>query len=127
MSGAGGPLDWDALVLGPCQQAFGESVSWQSAKLGAPVSITGIFDKPFFPAEPIGGEDGLTPVHITTTQPILGVQLSQFPVPPEQGDLVTIRGKIYRIREVRTDSHGAARLELNDAERENDPLPSAAS
>jgi len=127
MSGSTGPVDWDGLVLGPCQSVFGETAFWKSPRHPGQVQITGIFDKAFYALDPLGGEDGMAPVHISTTVPILGVQLSQFPVPPEQGDLVTVRGKIYRVREVRSDSHGAARLELNTAEDENDPLPGGAS
>ncbi|WP_456306087.1 head-tail joining protein [Gluconobacter kondonii] len=109
-------------MLGPCQDVFGEAVEWQSGKIGVWQPISGIFDDAYRPVDLIGGDDGLSPVHITTTRPILGVRESSFQVPPDQGDLIRVRGKVYRIQEVRTDSHGGLHLELNDATGESDAL-----
>lgn len=122
MSGSTGPFDWDGLVLGPCQDVFGESVEWLSGKIGSWQPISGIFDDAYRPVDLIGGNDGLSPIHITTTRPILGVRETSFQVPPDQGDLIRVRGKIYRIQEVRTDSHGGLHLELNDATGESNAL-----
>ncbi|GBR39692.1 hypothetical protein AA101099_1777 [Neoasaia chiangmaiensis NBRC 101099] len=122
------PLDWDKLVIGPCQQIFSDDpIQWQSSLLGGLIPISGIFDEGFLALQPLGGEeDGLTPVHVSSAKPIVGIQLSQFVqygVEPQQGDILIIRKQTYRIQEVRSDSHGSATLILNDAERENDPLP----
>ncbi|GBQ69667.1 hypothetical protein AA103196_2275 [Ameyamaea chiangmaiensis NBRC 103196] len=116
-------IDWDGLVLDACQDTFGEPVVWQSSQLPSPVSITGIFSDGYRAADLIGGDDGVSPVHISASVPMLGVQLSQFTVAPLQGDLMTVRGVTWRVREVQPDSFGAARLELVCADGENDPLP----
>ena len=74
------PLNWDSLVIGPCQQIFGDDpVLWQSSGTTGWVEISGIYDEGFLALQPIGGEeDGLTPVHVSTSKPVLGIQLSQF-------------------------------------------------
>jgi len=116
-------VDWDDLLQGPVQAVFGEPVAWQSSQLPAPVMVSGGWSDGFRPLSAISGDDGYGPVHVTASSPMLGVQLSQFPVPPLQNDLVTVRGKTYRINEVQADGFGAARLELVNADQEYDPLP----
>jgi hypothetical protein len=54
-----------------------------------------------------------SPGVITTGNPILGVQLSQFPCSPKQGDLAIVNGLIFSVKEVQTDSKGGAKLLLN--------------
>ncbi|MBS1067255.1 head-tail joining protein [Gluconobacter cerinus] len=118
-----GPVDWDLLVLGPCQDVFGEPARWQSGPSGDWIDITGIYDEGFRPVDLIGVEDGMTPSHISSSAPMLGIRTSQFVRLPEQSDLIEIRGKTYRVREVKPDSHGGARIELNDASGEGNALP----
>lgn len=113
-----GPVDWDQLVLAPCQNVFGEEVQWISSLNPDPVPVTGIFDNGY-KAMPLEIVDGLSPTHVTTADARLGVQLSQFASAPQQGDLFLIRGKQYRVREVQPDSHGAADILLNKADGEN--------
>lgn len=100
-------------------QAFGDpTITWTSATAGAlPVAITAIFDNGFRSLMVEGGDGGMAPDHITTSAPTLGVQLSQFPAPPAQGDTVTIGGQPYLINEVQPDGKGAAHLQLIEAER----------
>ncbi|GBQ92101.1 hypothetical protein AA23498_1367 [Acetobacter nitrogenifigens DSM 23921 = NBRC 105050] len=116
-------MDFVDLVLGACQDAFGETVTWQSALLAAPVQVQGIFDEGYSPFDGIGGDDGVASQHVSSATPVLGIRLIDWPGQVRQGDLLTIRNRLYRIREVQPDSHGAAKLLLNNAERENDPLP----
>ncbi|WP_063354337.1 head-tail joining protein [Acetobacter oryzifermentans] len=113
-----GPVDWDNLVLDPCQNAFGEEVQWISSLYPDPISVTGIFDNGY-KAMPLEIVDGLSPTHVTTADARLGVQISQFVSEPQQGDIFLIRGKQYRVREVQPDSHGAADILLNKADGEN--------
>lgn len=104
-------IDWDSLVIGPCvADVFGEAVTYTYAT-GAPISITGVYDDQYQGLEPADGQT------VTTSMPVLGVQLSQFPAPPQQGDGVFIQrtGEQYVVREVRPDGHGAAKLMLNQA------------
>lgn len=81
-----GPVDWDQLVLAPCQNVFGEEVQWISSLNPDPVLVTGIFDNGY-KAMPLEIVDGLSTTHVTTADARLGVQLSQFVSAPQQGDL----------------------------------------
>lgn len=112
-------IDWNDLVLGPCIAVFGASYLYQSGQ--SSFSITGIFDESYTPLSPLGG--GSLPGtesftlgsvgSITTGIPVLGVQLSQFPTPPAQGDNVTIDNRVWVVKEVQPDSKGGAKLLLN--------------
>ncbi|MBV1835652.1 hypothetical protein [Acetobacter estunensis] len=123
MSGSTGPFDWSGLVLGPCQDTFGETVVWRGQSSNGDVQIRGIFDEGFRAIDTFGADDGVTPVHVTTSSPVLGIRLADFATDPVQGDLFQIRGLWYRLQDMRPDSHGAASLILNKADSENDPLP----
>ncbi|MBS1014486.1 head-tail joining protein [Acetobacter persici] len=118
-----GPVDFDKLVIGPCNDVFGEAVQYQSALLGKTITLSGIFDDGYRAVSPLGDLPGQSPTHITGSDARIGVRLSLFPVLPAQGDLLTIRGRVWRIREVQPDSHGGAHIELNAADGENDALP----
>ena len=106
-------IDFDTLVVGPCMAVFGEPVLYQPLS-GTPFTITGVFDEAYLEQAPY---DALTPGNISGTRPMLGVQVSQFPQPPLQDDVLTIvrTGVTYWVNEVRADSHGAARLLLSVA------------
>ena len=112
-------IDFDK-VLGPCMQVFGESVVY-TAPGHLPQSITGIFDRAYLELLPMGGNLGQEPMqfgaagNITDRRPILGVQLSQFPHPPQRGDAVRLpqRGNLlFEVKEVQEDGHGGAKLIL---------------
>lgn len=101
-------VDWDALVLGPCLAVFGDPVTFVPV-IGSPIAISGVFDEAY-------GEvvlDGEVP--ITSESPVLGVRLSAFVAPPQQGDALVVRNSRYVVREVRPDGHGGAKLMLNYA------------
>lgn len=102
-------IDWDRAVLGPLEAVFGEPVTYAPAA-GGGFDVSGVFDAAYREVELAGG------IGITTETPVLGVRLSQFATAPEQGDRLTIQrtGLTYEVREVRPDSHGAARLMLNE-------------
>jgi hypothetical protein len=76
---------------------------------GGPFQIAGVFDEAYREVDPAAG------MALTTETPVLGVRLSQFPLPPLQGDALTIvrTGETYLVKEVRPDSHGYAKLLLN--------------
>ena len=116
-------IDFDKLALGPCMTTFAEPARWQSGRLGDWVAMTGVYDDAYYPLDPLGGDDGMGGVHVTTSRPVLGIQLSALAVEPDQGDLIEMRGKMYRIHEVQPDGRGGALLILNDATGENDALP----
>lgn len=101
-------IDWDKAVLGPLNGVFGEAAHYMPATR-APINITGIFDEAYRDVELAGG------MGVTSTQPVLGVQLSQFRTLPLQGDRVTIirTKETFIVKEVRDDGHGSAKLMLN--------------
>ncbi len=101
-------VNWDALVLGPVVAQFGEPVTY-SIGAQAPVPITGVFDEQYTEVDLADGQP------VTSAMPVLGVQLSQFPAPPQQGDTLFIQrtAETFVVKEVRPDGHGAAKLMLN--------------
>ncbi len=101
-------IDWDALVLGPAVGIFGEPVTYTYAA-GAPISITGVYDEQYVGVDVADGQQ------VTSSMPVLGVRLSQFPLMPQQGDTLFIQrtAETFVVKEVRPDGHGAAKLMLN--------------
>lgn len=104
-------VDWDKLVLGPLHQTFGEpegTVAYRPQTGPAFTLEGGVFDAGHRELDALPG------VPISTTGPTLGVRLAAFPagIEPQQNDKVTVRGKIYQVRDVQPDSHGEARLLL---------------
>lgn len=111
-------IDWDLLVGRPCVGIFGQPVLYTSAT-GQRFSILGVFDEAYTELTPLPGGgmmDVGDPTNISTTRPVLGVQLAGFLVQPRQGDLLAVAGQLFWVREVRPDGHGAAKLMLNVAE-----------
>lgn len=112
-------IDWDTLLVGPTVACFGEPVTYQS-QFGKVFQIVGVFDEAYFEQAPFGsgevtfGDIQLGSV-VTGERPVIGVQLSAFPAaaPPTQADTIVIRGGLYVVKEVRSDSHGGAKLMLN--------------
>lgn len=109
-------IDWDSLVLGPLETIFGEGEQPAGKVMffpavGAGYAIDGVFDSAYREVEMIDPMVG-----VTSTQPVLGVRLSVFVVPPEPDDQVFIPrvAKRYLVTEVRPDSHGWAKLMLSE-------------
>ncbi|MBB5444647.1 MULTISPECIES: hypothetical protein [unclassified Paraburkholderia] len=104
------PINWNAEVIGPLMGVFGEPVTYMPLT-GLPFQIAGVYDKAFFA---VNVETGSL---VSTSQPTLGVQLSQFPSNylPQQGDqlLIVGTGEQWEVREVHSDGKGGARLMLN--------------
>ncbi|QCE34146.1 hypothetical protein FAI40_01660 [Acetobacteraceae bacterium] len=110
----------DDLVHKPCSDTFGEkkqSIEWKSQDGSFQEIIIGIFDDAYMKVDFLGGEDGISPNHLTASLPILGCRLLQFPLGyPAQGDVFIIRAKKYVCQEVRNDSHGWVHLVLNEGD-----------
>ena len=113
-------IDWDAAVLGPVSDVFGEgdpadATSWPEYRpaQGAPFQLRGaVFDAEYLEVV----QDGDIPT--ATYKPVLGVRLALFAVPPRADDLVFIPsvGKLYRVTTVRPDGHGWAKLILMESD-----------
>jgi hypothetical protein len=73
---------------------------------GSAFTISGVFDKAYV-AVTAGNEASFSDAF-----PALGVQLSQFAVPPEQDDQVRIDGVLYRVDDVQPDGVAGALLKL---------------
>lgn len=117
-------VDWNRLVVGPTVTIFGDQVSYLQGERA--FVITGVFDEEYLEITPLGrgGEDMETfafgaPGAISSQRPVLGVQLSQLPVYPCQGDTFLMitglhAGERFEVKEVRPDGHGHATLLLNE-------------
>lgn len=107
-------VDFDKLVIGPCTAIFGDPVTYSPAAGDPPFAITGVYNDAYVEVETTG--DGPP---VTSSYPVLGVQLSQFAAlgraTPVQGDGLTLdkTGESFDVREVRPDGKGAALLLLN--------------
>lgn len=119
------PVDFDAMVVGPCMRAFAEPVDYRP-QAGAPFAVEGVFDEAYQALLPLGGTHGEETLGLggmpgtDSTGPALGVRLASFAMllasPPAQGDQLTVRGKPFLVRDVRPDGLGGAMLLLVDAE-----------
>jgi hypothetical protein len=115
------PVDWDSLVIAPCLAVFGSPVTYTPVG-GNAITITGIFDNEYFDQNALGAgliEQVGMPGNITASRPVLGIRLAEFPagIAPLQGDTLALTetGVTYTVMEVRPDSHGSAKLLLNEA------------
>jgi len=105
-------MDWDDIVdgkiLGPLMAQFGTAITYMPAD-GGSFQITGAYDKAFFGVDPVTGST------VVTQQPTVGIQISQFPIEPQQYDTLMINktGEQWQVREVHLDGHGGGRLMLN--------------
>jgi hypothetical protein len=101
-------VDFDALTLGPCIDAFGESVSYLSQTSAVPVTFNAVF---------MSGWDQLIVdqgPNVTVQKPLLGARISDMlGIACAQGDVVTVRGRQYVVREPLPDGVGHIRIMLN--------------
>lgn len=86
---------------------FGGQVLYQPAAGGDPFPVAGVYSAPHTVI------DMNAPSEISTTAPVLGVDLAAFPAPPRSGDRLTREGVLYRVDDVREDGQGGAELMLH--------------
>lgn len=109
-------VDWDDLVIGPTLDIFGQTVAYTPAA-GEQLTITAVFDREFLEYDALSDAARMvgTPGNISATRPVLGVRLSDFSTPPAQGDTLVIPALgAFKVMESRPDSHGWAKLLLNN-------------
>ena len=121
-------IDWDALVIAPCMDVFGEDLKpvYTRAAGGVPFEVVGVFDDAYDTLV-LNAESGEP--EMATIQPVIGVRLSQFvaaqvaagltPQPlPLQSDRLAIPriSKTYLVTNVQPDGKGWAFLSLNLAD-----------
>lgn len=104
-----GPFDFSGTVLLANMNTFAEVVTYTPDEpIGSPsYSARGVFDEAYQELVVIDGEA------MTVRMPVLGIKLDEFATFPRQNDYLVARNKNYRVREVRVDSHGGAKLMLN--------------
>lgn len=104
-------MDWNAAterLLGVAMSTFGgkDPVTYTPVT-GSPKEIKAIFDAEF---QSIDNKTGLP---LSSTQPALGVRLSDLPAAPRKGDHVTVKGTTYKVMESQPDGQGGALLLLH--------------
>lgn len=92
--------------------AFGDLVEFRPQPDGDVIQRRVVVKNQFLAVD-VGGE-----VPVTSSEPMLSVQLSEFPTKPKQGDEGTIlegeyAGRAFRIVERQEDGHGGAKLPLH--------------
>ncbi len=97
--------EWATLadrVLKATNRVFGENVTHVQGMQ----TLREIFDEAH---EIVSIADG---VPVSSVAPVLGVRLADFNQKPDFGDTFTIRGKGYRVVDIKPDGHGGAELIL---------------
>lgn len=93
-------------VMRICTETFTTLVTYTPV-VGAPFSVKGIFDAAYQEVQILDG------AAVQTTQPKLGIRLSDFAVKPKEGDRCTINSVVYRVTEYRPDGEAGASLMLH--------------
>lgn len=86
----------------------GQSLIQYVPKSGSPYSIDAVFSKAHVEI------DRDTGAPISSTDPTLGVQLSQLQAPPRKGDKVNVGGTIYVVDDFQPDGVAGALLQLHE-------------
>jgi hypothetical protein len=100
-------IDWDAVVLAPLNEVFGEPVQYTPAGQSM-ARISGIYDDAYKEVDPETG--------FATTAPLVTVRLAELGQLPKQGDWIDIErtAEKYVIRNVEPDGKGSLKLLLNE-------------
>lgn len=94
-------------MLGVAVRTFSTAVQY-IPKSGPAYNISAVFDKAHVEI------DQDTGAAISSTDPILGVQLSQLQTPPRKGDRVNVGGTVYVVADSQPDGQAGARLKLHE-------------
>lgn len=104
-------IDFSALVLRPAMTAFRHDAT-----------VTPTKSQPGQPAYPARGvfsnrtiEVATEQGYVTSREPVLGIRLDEFAVPPVQDDRVALAGVSYLVHDVHPDGQGGADLILKRA------------
>ncbi len=109
-------IDWESKVGAQVVKVFGtDTPAIYMPAAGSPYPVTPVFDEAYREIIILDGESPTS-----DAKPVVGINDSQFQAEPVQGDKIQIwlKGvpyKTYLVKEVRSDSHGVTRLELNFA------------
>ena len=104
-------MDFDNLVLSPCMAAFGVTVTvtpLKSQPTAEPYTATGVYDRSESIVMMADGSE------MASTNVTLGIRLSDFTVPPREGDKIALNGKTYKVDALFPDGQGGADLRLKE-------------
>jgi hypothetical protein len=104
-------MDFDNLVLSPCMAAFGVTVlvtPLKSQPSAQPYTAEGIYDRSVATVMLADGSE------MASTNVTLGIRLSDFSIPPREGDKITLNGKAYKVDALFPDGQGGAELKLKE-------------
>lgn len=102
-------VDFDALVLGPCLNTFGQTVTFTPA-VGDAVEVTAIFMDGYTHASQT--LDGMA---VISSNPILGCRATDFDTEPARDDVFSVSGTDYRVVETNPDGLGHLLVQLMKA------------
>lgn len=103
--------EWERMVdqaMADCTATFGDgagAITYQHPD-GQPYTLDGIFEAESEEVDPDTG------VKIISNNPQVSFRLSDLERMPDMGDLVTIRGATYRVKEPQFDGQGTVTLRL---------------
>jgi hypothetical protein len=104
-------IDFDKLVLAPCQAVFGEPATFTpvASAPGAPsFAGRGIYTERSVDVQLVDGSV------LSSAEKWLDIRLSEIAIVPAQGDRVALRGKLFAIEDLDEDGQGGARLTLKE-------------
>ena len=101
-------IDFSGTVIQSCQDAFAQPVIYLPAS-GGSYAVRGIFREAYTAIEIVDGAP------VSTTKPLLGIRLAEWPSVPQPGEQVEIVGTrtVYVINNTNPDGMGGLRLLLN--------------
>lgn len=85
-------------------QVMGEPVTYSRGAQSW--SIRAMYQDAYIGADPETGGP------VSTVQPVAGIDARDLPIKPKGGDLLQVRGGLYRVRDVRPDGHTGVTLFL---------------
>lgn len=110
------PVDFDAHVLKPCEDVFGEPVKFMPrSQRGVSYLMAGIFDEGHHDLQLLDGD--APPVNVN--QPVLGIRAKLFTdagaPTPQQNDKfwISSNARTYMVKDVQPDEHGNLKVLLN--------------
>lgn len=94
-------------VLRTCNRALGTQVTFEPAAGGQYLNLLGVFNNEFVS---INAENG---AEVISSEPNLGIQLSDWPLEPNYGDTIIINSVTYLVRHLEKDGQGGATILLD--------------
>lgn len=104
-------IDFDKLVLAPCQEVFGEPATFTpvaSAPGASPYAGRGIYTERPVDVQLVDGNV------LSSAEKWLDIRLSEFSTAPAQGDRVELRGRVFAVEDLDDDGQGGSRLTLKE-------------